>query len=103
VVDRVAQGLDWKLNIWVPEVDPLAIDGADRNSEPLRVGKLKFRNSIWNLTLVVLFANVIDVLNLNFELFEVLDNQVFDQNVLNISDVRADQVGKLRLIEEIVV
>jgi len=50
-----------------------------------------------------LFANVIDVLNLNFELFEVLDNQVFDQNVLNISDVRADQVGKLRLIEEIVV
>tara|TARA_B110000285_G_C15074778_1_gene590074 strand:- start:665 stop:817 length:153 start_codon:yes stop_codon:yes gene_type:complete len=50
-----------------------------------------------------LFANVIDVLNLNFELFEVLDNQVFDQNVLNISDVRADQVGKLRLIEVIVV
>jgi len=50
-----------------------------------------------------LFANVIDVLNLNFELSEVLDNQVFDQNVLNISDVRADQVGKLRLIEEIVV
>lgn len=96
VIDWVAQGLDWELNIGIADIISLPIDGANWYSKALWVSFLEFWYGIGNVSFFVQLACLIEFFDLSFEFLEILNDEFIDKKSLNNWNAIANQVRKLR-------